>query len=96
MSTQSVTATGGTPTPLVSLTGLSSGLNTTEIISALIGVEREPVTHLSNEQTKLQAEQTQLRTAQSSLQQLPSPRPTCPRRHCLRPARRSPPATPTR
>ncbi len=70
MSTQSIPSSGGSPTGLVTLTGLSSGLNTTEIINALIGVERQPVTQLSNEQTKLQAEQTQLRTAQSSLQQL--------------------------
>lgn len=70
MSTQSVSGLSGSPTAPINLTGLSSGLNTTEIINALMNVERAPVTQLSNEQTKLQAEQTQLRTAQSSLQQL--------------------------
>lgn len=54
----------------ITITGLASGLETTKIIAALMGAEREPVTHLSNEEAKLQAEQAQLQSIQSSLQQL--------------------------
>jgi flagellar hook-associated protein 2 len=66
MSTQSVGPVG---VP-INITGLGSGLDTNSIISALMGVERLPVTHLSNVQTTLQAQQQQLQTIQSSLQQL--------------------------
>jgi flagellar hook-associated protein 2 len=68
MSTQPVVSGGGGAP--INITGLSSGLNTTEIINALMGVERAPVTQMTNQQTKLQAEKTQLSTIQSSLQQL--------------------------
>jgi flagellar hook-associated protein 2 len=68
MSTQPVVSGGGSAP--INITGLSSGLNTTEIINALMGVERAPVTQMTNQQTKLQAEKTQLSTIQSSLQQL--------------------------
>jgi flagellar hook-associated protein 2 len=69
MSTSSVnvSSTAGSP---ISIAGLASGLNTTEIIAALMGVEREPVTHLSDEQARVQGEQTQLQTIQTSLQTL--------------------------
>jgi len=54
----------------INITGLGSGLDTNAIISALMAVEREPVTRMSNEQAKLQAQQQQLQSIQSSLQQL--------------------------
>jgi flagellar hook-associated protein 2 len=54
----------------ITITGLASGLETTKIIGALMSSEREPVTHLSNEEAKLQAEQSELQSVQSSLQQL--------------------------
>jgi flagellar hook-associated protein 2 len=66
MSTQSVS---GSAAP-INLTGLASGLNTNEIINAMMAVEREPVAHLTNQQTKLQAQQTMLRQLQGSLQGL--------------------------
>jgi flagellar hook-associated protein 2 len=54
----------------INITGLGSGLDTNAIISALMGVERLPVTRMSNEQAKLQAQQQQLQSIQSSLQSL--------------------------
>ncbi len=59
--------TGGAP---ISFSGLSSGLNTSEIISALLGVERVPITHLTDEQVTLEGQHTQLQSIQSSLTQL--------------------------
>ncbi|MGA9875591.1 MAG: flagellar filament capping protein FliD [Solirubrobacteraceae bacterium] len=67
MSTLSVNSTAGSP---LAITGLASGLDTSSIISALMAVEREPVTRLTDEQEKLQAQQQQLQSVQSSLQQL--------------------------
>ncbi len=60
-------ATSGAP---ISVSGLASGLETSRIIAALMGVEREPLTHLSSEQQKLQSEQSQLQGIQASLQRL--------------------------
>ncbi len=54
----------------ITISGLASGLDTSSIIAALMAVEREPVTHLSDEQAKLSAQQTQLQSVQRSLQQL--------------------------
>ena len=54
----------------INITGLASGLNTNEIINALMAVERRPVAQLTNQQSALQAQQTQLKQIQSSLQQL--------------------------
>jgi flagellar hook-associated protein 2 len=54
----------------ITISGLASGLETAKIIAALMGVEREPVTHVTDEQQKLQAEQSQLQSVQTSLQQL--------------------------
>jgi flagellar hook-associated protein 2 len=54
----------------ITISGLASGLNTSSIIAALMAVEREPVAHLTDEQSKLSAEQTQLQSIQSNLQQL--------------------------
>lgn len=69
MSTSSIAVSSSSSSPL-SITGLASGLDTTSIISALLGAEREPITRLTNEQTKLQAQQEQVQSIQSSLQQL--------------------------
>lgn len=63
----SVGSTTGSP---ISFSGLASGLNTSSIISALMAVDREPVTHLTGEQEKLSAQQTALGSIQTSLQQL--------------------------
>jgi flagellar hook-associated protein 2 len=67
MSSLSVSSAAGSP---ISISGLASGLDTSSIISALMAVEREPVTHLTDEQEKLQGQQKQLQSVQSSLQQL--------------------------
>jgi flagellar hook-associated protein 2 len=61
------TSTAGAP---ISFSGLGSGLNTSEIISALMGVEREPITHLTDEKSTLEGQSTQLRSIQSNLTQL--------------------------
>jgi flagellar hook-associated protein 2 len=54
----------------ITVSGLASGLDTSSIIAELMSVEREPVTHLTNEQAKLQGEETALQGIQSSLRQL--------------------------
>lgn len=63
----SVSSVAGSP---ISVSGLASGLNTSSIIAALMAAQRQPVTHLTNEQTKLRAAQTELQSIQGSLQQL--------------------------
>lgn len=63
----SVGSTSGAP---ITFSGLASGLNTSAIISALIAVEKQPITHLTLRQETLAASQHQLQTLQSSLQQL--------------------------
>jgi flagellar hook-associated protein 2 len=71
MSTSSIgTGVGSTPGAPINITGLGSGLDTSSIISALLSVERLPVTHMTNQQTTLTAQQSQLRSFQSSLQSL--------------------------
>ncbi|MGA2164002.1 MAG: flagellar filament capping protein FliD [Solirubrobacteraceae bacterium] len=60
-------STSGAP---ISFSGLSSGLNTSEIISALLGVERAPITHLTDEQITLEGQRTQLQSIQSNLTKL--------------------------
>jgi flagellar hook-associated protein 2 len=67
MSSLSVGATGSSP---IAVSGLASGLDTSSIISALMAVEREPVTRMTDAQEKLQGQQKELETVQSSLQQL--------------------------
>jgi flagellar hook-associated protein 2 len=67
MSTQAIGTPAGAP---INITGLASGLDSNSIISALMALERAPVTSLSNEQTKLTAQKQQLTTLQSTLQQL--------------------------
>jgi flagellar hook-associated protein 2 len=61
------TSSSGAP---ISFNGLGSGLNTSEIITALLGVERAPITRLSDEQSTLEGQRTQLQSIQSSLTQL--------------------------
>jgi flagellar hook-associated protein 2 len=63
-------AIGSSPGSPLSISGLASGLDTSAIVSALMAVEREPVTRLTNEQSKVQAQQETLKSVQSSLQQL--------------------------
>lgn len=67
MSTSSISLSS---TGHISVSGLASGLNTSELISELMDVEREPVTHVSDEKAKLQAQQTALQNVQTSLQAL--------------------------
>ncbi len=67
MSSLGVNSATGAP---ITITGLASGLETSKIIAALMGAEREPVTHLTDEQEKLQGQQTELQSIQSSLQKL--------------------------
>ena len=61
------TSTAGAP---ITFNGLGSGLNTGEIISALMGVEREPIAHLTDEQSTLEGQSAQLQSIQSNLTQL--------------------------
>jgi flagellar hook-associated protein 2 len=63
----SISSTTGAP---LNITGLASGLNTSEIISALLAVEREPITRLTDQETKLEGQREQLQTLQSSLSKL--------------------------
>jgi flagellar hook-associated protein 2 len=67
VSSVGVPASSGAP---ITVSGLASGLETSKIIAALMGVERQPLTHLTAEQQKLQAEQSQLQGIQASLQRL--------------------------
>jgi flagellar hook-associated protein 2 len=60
-------STSGAP---ISFNGLSSGLNTSEIITALLGVERVPITRLTDQQSTLEGQRTQLQSIQSNLTQL--------------------------
>ncbi len=54
----------------LNITGLASGLNTNEIITALLAAEREPVTRLTNKQTALEGQSAQLQSIQSNLTEL--------------------------
>ncbi|MGA7704128.1 MAG: flagellar filament capping protein FliD [Solirubrobacteraceae bacterium] len=67
MSSLSVGSAAGSP---ITVSGLASGLDTSSIISALMTVEREPLTRLTGEQQKLEGSKQQLQSLQSSLQQL--------------------------
>jgi flagellar hook-associated protein 2 len=69
MSTSALSVGSSSAAP-ITISGLASGLDTSSIIAALMGVEREPVTHLTDEQAKLSAQQAQIQSIQSSLQQL--------------------------
>ncbi|HSZ69917.1 MAG TPA: flagellar filament capping protein FliD [Solirubrobacteraceae bacterium] len=65
--TASIGSGAGAP---LNITGLESGLNTGEIISALLAVERAPITRLSNQETTLEGQREQLQSFQSSLGKL--------------------------
>ncbi|HLI60890.1 MAG TPA: flagellar filament capping protein FliD [Solirubrobacteraceae bacterium] len=72
-STSSTTSTNfqlstltGSSTPQI--TGLSSGLNTDQIIEELMQVKQQPLTNLENEQALLNARNTELETLQGELQ----------------------------
>ncbi len=67
MSSLAVSSSVGSP---IAISGLASGLNTSSIISALMAVERQPVTRLTDAQEKLQGQQKELTSVKSSLQQL--------------------------
>ncbi len=67
MSSLAVSSAAGSP---ISISGLASGLDTSSIISALMAVERQPVTRLTDAQEKLQGQQKELTSVKSSLQQL--------------------------
>ncbi len=67
MSTGSVSTAAGSP---IAVTGLASGLDTKSIISALLEVERQPITHLTFQQEKIADQAKALGTIQSSLLQL--------------------------
>ncbi len=54
----------------ISFSGLGSGLNTSEIITALLDVERNPINRLTNQQTTLEGQSSELDTLKSSLTQL--------------------------
>ena len=71
MSTSGLSLSSATDAP-ITVTGLASGLDTSSIISELMNIERQPVTHLSEEQTRIQSEESKLQSFQSSLQQLTS------------------------
>ena len=83
-----VSAASGAP---ITISGLASGLETRTIIAALMGVEREPVTHLDRRAAEAQAEQTQLQERPAAAFSSWRPRPpnsACPR--CLKARRASP------
>jgi flagellar hook-associated protein 2 len=61
------TSTAGAP---ISFSGIGSGLNTSEIINSLMGIERAPITRLGNEQATLEGQSGVLQSIQSSLTRL--------------------------
>jgi flagellar hook-associated protein 2 len=65
--TASIGSGAGAP---LNITGLESGLNTSEIITALLAVERQPITHLTNQETTLEGQREALQSIQSSLSKL--------------------------
>jgi len=70
ISLSSLTNPSGSGSSPLSITGLASGLDTAAIVSALMGVEREPVVHLTDQQEKLQGDQAQLQSIQGMLSQV--------------------------
>ncbi len=66
-SSLSVNSTSGSP---LSVSGLASGLDTTAIINALLSAEKEPITHLTQQQERLQGQQSLLQGIQTGLQKL--------------------------
>lgn len=70
MSTSSITSIVSADGSIFSVSGLASGLNTSEIISELMSIAREPVVRLTDEETKVNAQQHELQSIQTSLRQL--------------------------
>lgn len=70
MSTASVGTVGTAGGSPINISGLASGLDTSAIISALLAVEKLPITRLSNQQEKLAGQQSILQRLQANLQQL--------------------------
>jgi flagellar hook-associated protein 2 len=64
------TAVNSSGAQRIQFTGLASGLNTSSIITALLSAERQPITHLSNQQEKLVAQRTAIATIKTSLLEL--------------------------
>ncbi|HUN77614.1 MAG TPA: flagellar filament capping protein FliD [Solirubrobacteraceae bacterium] len=54
----------------LNITGLESGLNVSEIVSAELSVQREPITRMTDEQTTAEGQREALQSLQSSLTQL--------------------------
>ncbi len=54
----------------INITGLSSGLDTNSIITALLNAERIPITQLTHQQEKLQGQASALASMQSSMRAL--------------------------
>lgn len=69
MSTSSLSVGSSTGSP-ITFSGLASGLDTSSIVKALMEVDREPVVHLTAQQSKFAAQQKVLGEIQSNLQQL--------------------------
>lgn len=67
ISINAASSSSGAP---LSVTGLASGLDTTEIIAALMSAEREPVTNMTAQENKLEGINSALQSAQSALQSL--------------------------
>ena len=57
----------GSTTPL-QITGLASGLDTDQIITELLAIDRQPITALQNQESGLTATNTQLTSIQTALQ----------------------------
>jgi flagellar hook-associated protein 2 len=72
MSTQSISATGGTNGAPVQIQGLASGLNTSQIITQLMSLDQAPITNLTNQQNALTGINNTLTSIQSGLQGLVS------------------------
>jgi flagellar hook-associated protein 2 len=60
-------ASAGAP---LNISGLESGLNVSEIVSAEMAVQREPATRMGNQQTTVEGQREALQSLQSSLSQL--------------------------
>lgn len=60
----------GSTAPPIKISGLASGLKTEEIINALMGVERQPVLRMTEEEAVQAAQKRALQSLQSAMQQL--------------------------
>lgn len=78
------------------LTGVSSALNTNQIVQELMAVKQQPLDNLENQQALLNARNTELETLQGELQTVQTTRWRCWTRACTTRRRASPRATPRR